>query len=195
MAVRPPEAVLDAIAERVAGAADAGTGLRWQQREQWHLTLKFLGPVALVAPVLEGLSSASAACAPFTFRVGGPGAFPNAGRARVVWLGPAEGAGPMRELAASVGSALGPVGYPPEDRPYNPHLTVARLKTPTGVRGVLETLGPEPVGPAWTVEEIVLYESRPSASGANYAALGRFPLASRTPPGAGVPPDPDGDAP
>ena len=59
MAVRPPDEVLDAVAEAVATGQPVVDGLRWAGREQWHLTLQFLGPLARLAPVVAALSLAA----------------------------------------------------------------------------------------------------------------------------------------
>ena len=73
-----------------------------------------------------------------------------------------------------------PLGYPREERPYHPHLTVARVKEPGPARPLLDAIGPEAVGPAWTVDEVVLYESRTASAGATYTVLGASPSASES---------------
>jgi 2'-5' RNA ligase len=176
VAVKPPEDVLDAVARVVEPARSVRVGLRWEQRERYHLTLQFLGPVARLAPVLEGLAAAAGKRDPFTFRLGGAGAFPKPGRARVVWIGAAAGGSELAGLAAAVGVGLGPAGYEPDRKELHPHLTVARLKVPDNVADVLGAIGPEPVGEPFTVGEVVLYESRLSPKGPTYSALERFPL-------------------
>lgn len=176
VAMRPPVEVLDAVAAAVTAGGAAGGGLRWSGEEQWHLTLQFLGPVARLAPVIEGLGAAAAGARPFAFRLGGPGAFPAVKRARVVWVGAAEGGGEMAGLAGAVASALEPVGYEVEHRPFRPHLTLARLRAPGDVGAVLRAIGDEPLGPPFTVGEVVLYESRLSSAGPAYSVLERFPL-------------------
>ena len=176
MAVRPPDEVLDAVASAVDAGRAVADGLRWAQRDQWHLTLQFLGPLTRLAPVVDGLAGAVGERTAFAFRLGGAGAFPNGRRARVVWLGAAEGGDEVIGLAGAVTSALGPLGYEAERGPFRPHLTVARLRVPGDVGPVLAALGPDPVGPAFTVGEIVLYESRLSAQGPTYSVLERFPL-------------------
>jgi 2'-5' RNA ligase len=94
----------------------------------------------------------------------------------VVWIGAAAGGDALVDLAGAVTAALGPLGYEAEARPFHPHLTVARLKVPDDVAAVLAALGSEPVGAAFTVREVVLYESRLSPKGPSYSVLGRFPL-------------------
>ncbi len=175
MAVRPPGDVLDALAVALQRGRPAADGLRWEAPERWHLTLQFLGPLARRAPVIDGLAAAMGERDPFPFRLGGAGAFPNPRRARVVWIGAADGGDAMIRLAAAVSAALEPRGFE-VDRPLHPHLTVARLKVPGDVGPVLEALGPDPVGPAFGVGEVVLYESRLSAQGPTYTVLERFPF-------------------
>jgi 2'-5' RNA ligase len=175
VAVRPPDDVLDAVTDVVAAGRAAGGGLRWEQRERYHLTLQFLGPLARLAPVVDGLAAAVGERVAFPFRLGGAGAFPKPGRARVVWIGAATGGDDLVGLAGAVSEVLGPLGYEP-DRALHPHLTLARRKVPGDVGPVLAVLGPGAVGEVFTVGEVVLYESRLSSEGPSYSTLGRFPL-------------------
>jgi 2'-5' RNA ligase len=176
VAVKPPEDVLDAVAAAVAPARSVRVGLRWEQRERYHLTLQFLGPVRTLAPVVDGLASAVGKRTAFAFQLGGAGAFPKPGRARVVWIGPAVGGPDLVGLAVAVADGLRPHGYEPDRKEFHPHLTLARLKVPDNVAEVLAAIGPEPVGEAFTVDEVVLYQSQLSPKGATYTVLGRFPL-------------------
>ena len=176
MAVKPPEDVLDAVTAAVAPARSVRVGLRWEQRERYHLTLQFLGPVQKLAPVVGGLAAAVADRPAFSFQLGGAGSFPKPGRARVVWMGPAVGGAELVGLAEAVAGGLRPHGYEPDRKEFHPHLTLARLKVPDNVADVLAAIGPEPVGDAFTVGEVVLYQSRLSSKGPAYTVLERFPL-------------------
>ena len=176
MAVKPPEEVLDAVAAAVTPARSVRVGLRWEQRERYHLTLQFLGPVQEVGPVVAGLAGAVRERDAFSFRLGGAGAFPKPGRARIVWMGAAVGGSDLVRLAGAVAAGLRPVGYEPDRKEFHPHLTLARLKVPDNVADVLAAIGPEAVGEAFTVGEIVLYQSRLSSKGPTYTVLERFPL-------------------
>ncbi|HZI37166.1 MAG TPA: RNA 2',3'-cyclic phosphodiesterase [Acidimicrobiia bacterium] len=176
MAVKPPEEVLDAVVAAVEPARSVRVGLRWEQRDRYHLTLQFLGPVPKLAPVVDGLAAAVADRPAFSFQLGGAGAFPKPGRARVVWMGVAVGGADLVGLAAAVAGALRPHGYEPDRKEFHPHLTLARLKVPDNVAEVLAAIGPEPVGEAFTVGEVVLFESRLSSKGPTYTVLERFPL-------------------
>ncbi|MDZ4827687.1 MAG: RNA 2',3'-cyclic phosphodiesterase [Actinomycetota bacterium] len=164
VAVHPPESVLDAVAARVESVELPEA--RRTARDQWHLTLQFLGnhvDIDAVAGALDGLS-----VAPGPARVGGAGTFPNPRRGRVLWLGIAEGTELLQELAAAVAARLAPLGYERDGRAYHPHLTLARCKTPADLRGAVAALGDAPVGDAWTVGGVVVYESVPARDGAQY---------------------------
>lgn len=176
VAVKPPDEVLDAVAAAVEPGRSVQVGLRWEQRERYHLTLQFLGPLPRLAPVAEGLAAAVGTRETFEFRLGGAGAYPKPGRARVVWMGAAVGGDEMVGLAGAVAGVLGPLGYEADRKAFHPHLTVARLKVPDDVAPVLAAIGPEAVGEAFTVGEVVLYQSRLSSQGPTYSVLERFPL-------------------
>ncbi len=172
VAVVPPAEVLDAVTEAF-GTPDL-PGARLERESQRHLTLQFLGnrvDLGAVASVLRSLEVGAG-----TAQLGGFGAFPNDRRARVLWLGVADGGPLLAELVAAVGAVLGPAGYPPEDRDYNPHLTLARWKSPTDLRHAVAALPTGPVGPPWTVEHVVLFESRTHPAGAEHIERARFAL-------------------
>jgi len=174
VAVRPPDEVLAAVGTAVARVRDDAGAARWTTSEQWHLTLQFLGnrvDLDAVAGALGALSSADG-----DVRLGGGGAFPSEKRARILWLGVVEGSGLLTDLAAAVGTLLAPVGYPPEDRPFHAHLTLARLNRPSDVRPTVAAIGAEPVGGRWRIGEVVLYESVTRREGATYRAHAAFRL-------------------
>jgi RNA 2',3'-cyclic 3'-phosphodiesterase len=67
---------------------------------------------------------------PFEARIRGLGAFPSAGRPRVVWAGVTEGASEMTALARRVDAALAALGFPRDERPFSPHVTLGRVRRP-----------------------------------------------------------------
>ena len=174
VAVVPPGEVLDAVDEALSRVRAKVPGARWSRREQWHLTLQFLGNKADLDPVAQGL--AALAVGRGEVRLGGGGAFPGERRARVLWLGLVEGAPLIAQVAAATGALLAPLGYDPEDRPFHPHLTLARLKVPGDLREAVDALGADPVGPSWTAGEVVLFESTQDRDGPRYRAYASFPL-------------------
>jgi 2'-5' RNA ligase len=171
VAVRLPDAVLDAIA-RVA--ADVSVPGRVTTRDQWHLTLQFLGDHVDVDAATDALTGIDARRG--SARVGGVGAFPDARHARVLWLGLAQGADVVARMADAVGERTALLGYERDPRPFRPHLTLARFRNQTDVRAVIAAIGNEPVGPAWEVDELTLFESVRRAEGARYVGRATIEL-------------------
>jgi len=112
----------------LAGLADLLHRLHWTPPGNWHLTLRFLGDVP--APHCDEVADALRAIkfAPLQLAVGRAGVFPVRGAPRVLWLGLAQGAPECAALATAVNAALAPLGFAPEDRPFAPHLTLARVR-------------------------------------------------------------------
>ena len=137
--------------ERLRAAAPSE--VRWVPAENQHLTLKFLGEIQedRVERLVERASAKVAAIAPFEVSLAGFGAFPSAREARILWLGIAQGAAALAKLARKLG----------------------RLREPARIE--LERLTP-PDSVAWTVAEVVLYESRLAPDGARYVPLAHLPL-------------------
>jgi len=184
VAASPPEEVrrrIGALVEALrAAAGPAAAGLRFAPLENVHATLQFLGavPEERVAEVAAAVAAAASGARPIALEVRGAGAFPTARRARVVWLGLAGEVAPLAALAAELGRRLGPLGFPPEERPFSPHLTVARARDARGAAGLGGALASladaEPV--PWRLGELVLVESRLSPRGPRYEAVLRARL-------------------
>jgi 2'-5' RNA ligase len=171
VAVRPPDDVLDAV-ELLAATLDLADARR-TTRDQWHVSLQFLGDGADVDAVAAALAELSVQAG--VAQLGGLGAFPNERKARVVWLGVAFGDELFGALAREVGKRLAPLGHEPETRPYHAHLTLARCKVPGTVPASLAGAGVV-VGGQWPVGEVVVYESRLRPDGAEYVARAAIPL-------------------
>ena len=112
VAVQLPHEVLGAISIQTDGLQIRGG--RTMTRDQWHLTLQFLGDHANIEAVISALGDFSVPGG--RVRLGGAGAFPNARRGRVLWIGLAEGSDVVARLARGIGQRLAPLGYEPEAR-------------------------------------------------------------------------------
>jgi 2'-5' RNA ligase len=177
LAVVPPTVVvrsLDDALEPVRAAAPPR--LTWTRQSQWHFTVRFLGPVHDVHALLGAVGERVVDVPVFTAGLGGTGAFPSARSASVVWVGLDEGADAMAALAAAVGRATEPIGYPPERQSFTPHLTVARARRPLPVGSLLASIGAGPFGRAWDVREVVLFESDTRSTGAVHREIAAVPL-------------------
>jgi RNA 2',3'-cyclic 3'-phosphodiesterase len=153
VAVAPPDDVLDQVATL---ARPPRPGVRWTTRDQWHVTLRFLGEVADPAPVVAALRGAS--LPPARMRIGP--AVTALGR-HVVMLP----VGGLEELAAAVHAATAAFGEE-EHRPYRGHLTLARVK-----RGSAAELAGEGFDAEAPVEHVELLRSRLHPDGARYERL------------------------
>jgi RNA 2',3'-cyclic 3'-phosphodiesterase len=171
VAVRPPEPIRDLLID----AMDDSPDFRWQEEEQLHLTLRFIGevdrPVADdLATVLGGVRAGR-----FSARINGVGRFEqrNSG---ALWAA-VEPKEPLAALAAKVERTCQSVGLAPERRAYHPHTTLARWKGRRSheVASFLERkrgLVSEP----WDVDAFILFESRLSRHGAHYEEIAAYPL-------------------
>jgi 2'-5' RNA ligase len=155
-------------------------GLRWSDSESWHITLQFLGATseAQYACVVEHLQQISTPV--FPIRLQGLGFFDRAG----VFYADVPVSPQLTRVQQMVTQATAPCGFVPEDRPYHPHITLARKKGQSagGIRDLkrrFETERSSATGfPAFTASEFLLYESFLGPSGSRYEVRARFPLAS-----------------
>jgi len=174
VALRPPHAIRDRLADVMDGVPHA----RWQDDDQLHLTLLFIGEVD--RPVAEDIAAVLGqvhAPAPVV-RIAGVGAFDHRGRVDTLWAG----VGPHDALAhlhRKVDQACVRVGLPPEARAYRPHITLARLPRSAGTapeiegwRAVHAGLSSDP----FAMEHILLYQSHLGHGGASYEPVMRWPL-------------------
>jgi 2'-5' RNA ligase len=143
--------------------------------ENWHLTLRFLGAVSEVAHdrLLGALDQATLGPAiPVVFDH--LGAFPNPRRATVLWVGVGTGADDLTELAATVEEAVQAAGFPAEDRPFRPHLTLSRIRPDRNVAALVEGVHLPAI--SFRAEAVVLYRSEVGGGPARYTALESFEL-------------------
>lgn len=158
--------------------------VRWVNPDGIHLTLKFLGdvPVTKRDSLEEALAKAVEGHTPFTLSTGSLGCFPNANRPRVAWIGLQNQIEALAALRDAVERLIAPLGYPAEDRPFSPHLTLGRVRREAR-RDDIQKLGdliansPPPTAQRWQVTGVSLIRSELKPTGAVYTALFHAPLA------------------
>jgi len=159
-----------------------GADVRWTAAENLHLTLRFLGLSSpeVIRTLVEGLAHRLAQETPPAVTLAGLGAFPDAGAPKVLWAGVAGGADDLVRLAACTEDAALEAGFPPEERPFMPHVTIGRVRSPQGLEGLRTALVAARFGPSgpFPVRHLTLFESLPGPAGAVYRPLARFPLAT-----------------
>jgi len=151
-------------------------------RDNVHLTLKFLGeiPQSRVESLSQAASRSVADLSPFTILVEETGAFPQHGPPRVLWVGITDASGALAELHARLERECATRGFAKEERPFHPHLTLARLRSPKGARTLVTAhkgLGFEPT--EVTVSELLVMRSELSNEGSKYSVISKHPLRSR----------------
>jgi 2'-5' RNA ligase len=167
--VRAMAGRLQEEARRTCGSA------RFPAAEGLHLTLAFLGRTDLAqVPALLGLAARVAGPSRgFILRTAGTGGFPKPGRTRILWLG-FEPQPSLAALAERLRAALRSGRIPFDEKPFMPHLTLARFREPLDLdRAALPDLPPV----AFKVGEIHLFQSVPEPQGMRYQMLGSAPLA------------------
>ena len=179
----PPPALIAAadlsrVLQRRVSALAPQARFTWIPADRMHLTIRFLGEVATtrLSP-LEAALSAPFDTGVFTLTLGDPGAFPPRGAPRVLWLGIDEGRAELMRLEQEVSTRLEGLRIPREERPYRPHLTLARAREPHGLRvpALLDDL-PSITPSGGLIDAITLFESRLSPRGPTYTPLRRLLL-------------------
>jgi 2'-5' RNA ligase len=164
-------------------ARDAGAELRWVAPINYHVTLAFLGwtGVEAIGPVCDGLAAAVAGAGRMTFRTTRLGAFPSLDQASVLWAGIEDGAA-LTGLARSIGAAMAGLGFQPDARPYHPHVTLARLRTPRALREIVLPMAEQMFGDT-RIDAVTLFETETKSSGSVYREVQKiaFDRAVRTP--------------
>jgi len=175
-----PEAARAAVAaeqKRIASAL-SDNALKWVKPEHSHLTLVFLGDVedGRVASVVDTVGR-NIDAPPFDVVFEGLGAFPPRGAPRVLWTGVGAGAAPLIDLQREIARRIAALGVALEDRPFHPHLTLARWREsrPRDRERALVHAPPGPIARA-RIAGATLYQSRLSPSGPSYTALARANL-------------------
>ncbi len=180
IAIELPKTVHDRIGRLQEQLRSQVRGVGWTRTEQIHLTLKFLGdvPDAALPKVIDAASAVAGRFAPMDLTVAGAGCFPPHGAARVLWVGIAS---PPPELTACVEAceqAMAALGFPPENRPYHPHLTLGRVKdfdAGRQARTAIEQVVDFDAG-GFTATELILFQSVLQRTGPIYTPMAHMPL-------------------
>lgn len=184
IAVEVPPAIHQAIEKETASLRSAlnASLVRWVPAANIHLTLKFLGDVSPTNLELLKQMLSVEVCQHQTFELGfeGLGAFPNPKRARVIWIGIQAPAG-LETLQRGIEAATATLGYPEEQRPFSPHLTIGRVKQnvgSTGMQKIRTVLEESEIGSLGNihVNAVHLFKSDLKPDGAVYTRLFSAPL-------------------
>lgn len=181
LAVDPPREIIDAIGmiqDRLRKNIQGD--IRWVRPQGIHLTLKFFGTIAEsdVANISRVVEDTTSTIAPFTLGIKRVGAFPDVKRPRVLWLGMDGDVDILIRLQKEVDAELHKYGFEKEDRPFRPHLTLARIKDPRGLIGLAKIMEKRENYEAgsFSAAGLNLFKSELTPKGAVYTKLAYFPF-------------------
>lgn len=156
------------VRQQLADLQQPVEGIRWQKKEQMHLTLKFLGDTPgeqfrKLLPQLESVETDA-----FSITLQGFGYFPRGKHPRVLWAG-VEPSEPLLELQKEIEQACSEVGFEPEQRSFTPHITLGRIKggSKSDVMSFINQHKQFKVTDV-PVTKYVLYESKLQSEGASH---------------------------
>ena len=169
--LRPPPAIRTCLLALMGGVA----GARWQDDDQLHCTLRFVGEVE--RPVAEDVALAlgSVRHPRIISALNGVGSFERRGRVNALWAGLTPHA-PLAQLHRKVDQALIRAGLAPEQRAYIPHITLARLGSTAGPTHQFIVDHAALASPPFEFTYFTLFESHLGHDGASYEAVERYPL-------------------
>ena len=164
-----PEPQREELRSFITTCASLAPAFRWTPAENLHLTIRFVGGVerSVVEPVADALVDRPPAA--FDLELGSLGTFGRGPGARVVWLGLQSGADGAAAVAARVEEECLRAGLVGQNRPFRAHLTLARARARYGAS--LPDLPAPPSLEQWRADELILYTSRLTRSGATYEVV------------------------
>ena len=182
MAITPPTTLQHTVAEIRDVFQPLQLPWRWVTPEQIHLTLKFLGnvPAEQVTLIAQAMACAAQGQTAFTLRAQSLGCFPHPSRPRVLWVGLVDPSQALAHLNERLSAALIPAGFPPEERPFHPHLTLARAQNvgrSNELLPILQAYHNRYFG-EFSVTQLHLFQSELQRGGARYTILRSVTLQS-----------------
>jgi len=176
-AVREGAGAMVAELEKRVGQGAPRARVTWVPPDRMHLTVRFIGEVAdaVCERILNALRE-PLPMKPFTIQFDRLGAFPAKGPLRVLWMGVGQGQDAVVTTESLLSDRLLALGISREDRPFSPHLTLARVREPAGLKASALFDGLSPPRGVTRVDAITLFQSKLSPKGPTYVVLERTPL-------------------
>lgn len=180
IAIELPEAVKESLLSIRERLRRSGAKASWVHPENMHLTLRFLGEAdqAAIEKISSVLEEAYQTCGPLTLAVQGLGGFPNRRKPSVVWAGMEVCSGDLAIIQAHAERAARAAGFPPEEKAFHPHITLARIRDHRAVGRLPETLeaGQSYYGGEFAAANVSLFSSELRPGGPVYRRLREFSL-------------------
>lgn len=179
IAIELSDDIRDALAQAQSHLRYAGADVKWVEKHNIHLTLKFLGEIseekaAEVAAVLDRVGVVTPS---FELTTDGVGVFPTMDYPKVIWVGADKGAREAAALALKIDEALEKIGFEKEKRPFAAHLTIGRVRSGKNKAALVEKIrssqGPvaSSRGPGQRISSVMLFKSTLTPQGSIYTKL------------------------
>ncbi|KAF0244962.1 MAG: hypothetical protein FD180_2059 [Planctomycetota bacterium] len=179
IAIDSDPALHPVLAQVINDLRSSGADAKWTTPPQWHVTLKFFGEVGAqaVPEIRDAVERLAASSPPALLRLNGVGVFGGL-NPRVVFAKIEDPTGTLERLAGAVDRGMRPLGFHSDNHVFNPHLTLARLRSRRNAPALLDEVRKEAANRRgeWVARELVLYRSVLKPAGAEYEALHRSPL-------------------
>ena len=175
-----PEDIRRSLTQLQRELAESQADVKWVAGDHLHVTLKFLDEISEEQrrAIETLLGSVAEREEPFPLSLAGVGAFPSVNAPRVVWAGLSEG----KEIGARIAQAIEAegrtIGLRQEERPFSPHLTLGRVRSPKQREALTQRLSAVrwQLPPPWRVSSLTFYQSVLSSAGPRYTVLADIPL-------------------
>ena len=177
IAIELPQEIREELARIQSHLKYSAADVKWVEKENIHLTLKFLGEVQeekieKIRSVLDGIAGGAR---PFKLSLKDIGAFPKIEYPRVIWVGLDKGTAESEGLAAKLDEELSKIGFEKEARPFSVHLTIGRVRSSKNKDALKKTIAsyslqPAPPAPQ-EVNSIILFKSTLTQKGPIYSKL------------------------
>jgi len=175
IAIEISETIRNALVQIEAHLKYSGADVKWVEKDNIHLTLKFLGEVSeeKVDKIKASLDNVAKGTKPFEMTVKEIGAFPKIEYPRVIWIGLDKGRDESKILAEKIDEALSKIGFQKETRPFASHLTIGRVRSPKNKAALKEKITSCElvcVSPC-SVPSVILFRSTLTPKGSIYTKL------------------------
>jgi len=180
IAINIPQEIKTKIAEIQRKLKETRADVKWVNPEGIHLTLKFLADIekSQVKEILSAIKTASEGVKSFSLEIASVGAFPKVEYPRVLWIGINDETNTLKPLWQRTEENLSKLGFDKEERDFNPHLTLGRVKSLKGKEKLISLMLQSKdlsIG-RFDVKRISLMQSVLKPDGAEYSEIGKVEL-------------------
>lgn len=169
-----PEEIKKEIGELIDILKKHNIDIKWVTTENLHITLKFLGntPENLLSEIKESLSNVVSFYKPFYIKINTTGVFPNKKYPRVIWVG-INDSEILNKLKMDIEKSMALLGFPKEDKEFNPHITIGRVRSQKGILNLINELDnfKEKNFGGTNIKSIKLMKSELKPKGAEYSCI------------------------